>query len=204
MTQLQETLNILLHYDNVISGRTNYCRRHADFISSNCVEKKLKEKIKNGFVNKPIANDPVFNEISRECADIRIALHSYLCLNIIDIFSFDDEYNKFFVENKFDDSTLKTRINNVKTKNKEIRKKLDWKQLKRFRNQVLAHNLRDEKNRFSIKTLKEITNLLSNFEVAIAYSEIVLRLFDNIRAEFETEINEAQKALKSVIREKKS
>jgi hypothetical protein len=45
-------------------------------------------------------------------------------LNIIDIFSFNDEYNKYFVENRFHDENIRE-LKNVKTKNKNIRKKID-------------------------------------------------------------------------------
>jgi hypothetical protein len=65
-----------------------------------------------------IQNDPILAEISR-CADLKITLHSYLCLNIIDIFSFNDEYNKYFVENRFHDENIKLRIK--KCKNRKIK-----------------------------------------------------------------------------------
>jgi|GWRWMinimDraft_12_1066020.scaffolds.fasta_scaffold00762_8 hypothetical protein len=199
MNELQETLNILLHYDNIISGRTNFCKRNIDFNISDFIQNKL-SKIENYNPNIYIKNDPILAKISRECADLKITLHSYLCLNIIDIFSFNDEYNKYFVENRFNDENIKLRIRNVKTKNKNIRKKLDWKKLERFRNQILAHNLRDNENRLSVKVLKEITQFLSNLKSGIEFSEVILEMFDNIKFEFEKEITESQYALIDVIK----
>lgn len=92
------------------------------------------------------------------------------------------------------------RIKNVKTKNKNIKKKLDWKKLERFRNQILAHNLRNNENRLSVKVLKEITQFLSNLKSGIEFSEVILEMFDNIKFEFETEITESQYALIEVIK----
>ena len=157
-------------------------------------------KIENYNLNIIIENDPILAKISRECVDLKITLHSYLCLNIIDIFSFNDEYNKYFVENKFQDDSIKSRIKSVKTINKNIRKKLDWNKLERFRNQILAHNLRDDQKRLSVKVLKELTEFLLNLKSGIEFSEVVLEMFDNIRFEFEKEITESQYALIEVIK----
>lgn len=41
MNKLQETLNILLHYDNIISGRTNFCKRNIDFNIDDFIKSKL-------------------------------------------------------------------------------------------------------------------------------------------------------------------
>jgi hypothetical protein len=46
-------------------------------------------------------------------------------LNIIDIFSFNDEYNKYFVEkNRFHDENIRE-LEKCKNENKNIRKKID-------------------------------------------------------------------------------
>ena len=199
MNDIEETLSILLHYDNVISGRTNFCKRNIDFNVKEYVAKRLAER-KDYNPNIYIKDDPFLANISRECADLKITLHSYLCLNIIDIFSFNDEYNKYFIENRFQDENIKLRIKNVKEKNKVVRKKLDWKKLERFRNQILAHNLRDKENRLSVKVLKEISEFLSNLKIGIEFSEVVLEMFDNIKFEFEKEITESQYSLIEIIK----
>jgi len=203
MNELQETLNILLHYDNTISGRTNFCKRNIDFTIENYIAKRLSEQ-KDYNPNIYIKDDPFLASVSRECADLKITLHSYLCLNIIDIFSFNDEYNKYFVENRFQDDNIKLRIKNVKEKNKIVRKKLDWKKLERFRNQILAHNLRDNEKRLSIIVLKEISEFLSNLKSGVEFSEVILEMFDNIRFEFEKEITESQYSLIEIIKNLKN
>lgn len=77
MNELQETLNILLHYDNIISGRTNFCKRNIDFNINDFVQNKL-SKIENYNPNIYIQNDPILAEISRECADLKVLfIHIY-------------------------------------------------------------------------------------------------------------------------------
>lgn len=199
MNQIQETLLILNHFANVIRSRTDFCKRNINFSVSNCITEKMLDKIRQGLQPKAFSNDPLLTEISRECADIKIILHSYICLNIIDMFSFNDEYSKFFNEVKFGDNSIKNRIARVKSINKTIRNSINWKQLGDFRNKVLAHNLRDKNNshKFSIQQLRDLNkDILSNLENGIMYSEVVLKLFDNIEREFASEIIEAQEALK--------
>ena len=190
MTALDETLLILDHFNSLISGRTEYCRRNIDFNFKDCVhQKSLEAKNTNATIGK---------EIARECADKFIILHSYTCLNIIDMFSFNDEYNKFFSIGNINDVILKNRINNVKAKNKEIKKAIDWKKIGTYRNNVLAHNLRDNKNynRLSIDVLKDLKKeLLLNLNKSIEYSEVVLKLFENINLEFENELINAKKKI---------
>lgn len=199
MNKLEETLCILLHYYDTINGRTNFCKRNIDFNISDYISKRLLEN-KDYNSNIFTKDDPFLAKISRECADLKVTLHSYLCLNIIDIFSFNDEYNKYFIENLFEDEETKLRIKRVKEKNKLVRRKLDWKKLERFRNQILAHNLRDNNNNLSINVLKEITEFLLNLKAGVEFSEIILEIFDNIRNEFEKEITESKYALKEIIK----
>jgi hypothetical protein len=202
MTRLQETLLILHHFDSLISGRTDFCRRNIDFNISDCVTQKLLERVKAGVLPSELNSESISSVISRECADVKVILHSYISLNIIDMFSFNDEYNDFFNQERFDDIDLKQRVKKVKDKNKVIRKSFNWDLLSKIRNNVLAHNMRDKKNGkvLSLETLKELYNISSNIKYAIEYSEVTMKLFDNIKEEFEVELTEAQKVLMTVIR----
>jgi hypothetical protein len=202
MNKLEETLLILHHFDSLISSRTDFCRRHADFNIKDCVTSKLLDMVKQGRDSSELKNDEISKVVSRQCADIKITLHSYICLNIIDMFSFNDEYNDFFHNQRFDDITLKERINKVKKINKEIRKGFDWDQLKKIRNTVLAHNLRDntKSSTLALTNLKELYDILSNLKSSISYCETTMLLFDNIKNEFEDELIQAQRTVMLEIR----
>ena len=121
MNKLQESLIILRHFNNLIESRTNFCKRYSNFNVNDCVKEKMLEYLKNGSSLQDFKDEKIIGNISRECADTRIILHSYICLNIIDMFSFNDEYNKYFTVNICDDDSLKKKMINVKTKNKEIK-----------------------------------------------------------------------------------
>ena len=205
MTKLQETLLILHHFDSLISGRTDFCKRNIDFNTSDCVTQKLLERVRAGVLPSELNSEAISSVISRECADAKVTLLSYVSLNIIDMFSFNDEYNNFFHQERFDELDVKERVNKVKEKNKIIRKSFDWELLSKIRNNVLAHNMRDKKNgnALSLKTLKELHNISSNLKLAVEYSEVTMKLFDNIKEEFETELTQAQKALMTAIRDLK-
>lgn len=193
MNKISETLLVLDHLGRVIESRTKYCIRYINFNKFELIAKRMDEYIEKGYKPKDLGEGEIANQISRECADIRITLHNFSRLNIIDMFSFNDEYNDFFTEVHIENEELKRRIRNVKNKNKEIRKQLDWDQLKRFRNIAMAHNMRDKKNsnRLSFDVLKEINGILMNQTEAVEYSKVVLEIYQNIKMEFEREIIEA-------------
>lgn len=195
MEKLHETLLILDHFEGVIAGRKNYCKRNIGFNLSDCVSKELNEKMK---VNHDINSiSKISNEISRKCTDRKIILNSYISLNFIDMFSFNDEYTKFFNTTNFEDENIQKRILNVLKNNSEIKKKIDWEQLRKFRNNVLAHNLRDKQNyyKLSINTLKELSGFLNNLKASIEYCEVISEMFVNIENEFKNELIDAKKEL---------
>lgn len=124
MNRLHETLLILHHFDSVIFGRTKFCKKYSQFNMKDCVTKKMLERMNQDISIEEINSDIISEEISQECVNIRVCLHSYTCLNILDIFSFNEEYNDFFHHERFDNPELKARVNSVKEKNKILRKKL--------------------------------------------------------------------------------
>lgn len=197
MNKLQESLLILNHFDGLINGRTEFCKRHIGFTIEQCVKSKLINSMYENDVGKALKA----TEIARECADKRIIIHSYLCLNIIDMFSFDDEFIKYFNEKLTDDENIAIRIRKVRAENKLIRNKIDWQELKRFRNIALAHNLRDKKNeyRLSLITFIHLNNLIRDFEKAIQYCETVTKLFRNVKKEFKAELKDAKLELEKDI-----
>ena len=193
MDKISESLLILDHIGRIIKSRTDYCKRHIPFNILEEIGKRMDEYIKLGYNPKDLGEGEIAHKISRECSDIKITLHNYTRLNIIDMYSFNDEYNNFFIEINTINLNLKARIRKVRKKNKPLRNKLDWNQLIRFRNVVMAHNLRDKKesNRLSIKILKEINELMLDNEKGAKYADIVIEMFENIKLEFQTEIKEA-------------
>lgn len=202
MNNLQETLVILNHFEGRINGRTNYCKRNVDFNLADCVKTKLDEFYgENLEPNEKI--ELTNGSFAREYADKLIIIHSYLCLNIIDIFSFNDEYLKFFTEKITEDQNIASRIRKVREKNKEIRKKINWADLKNYRNIGLAHNLRhkdeNKEYRLSIKTMANISDFMKDLKKPIEYSETITLMFENIRNEFADELKEAYELLMSDI-----
>lgn len=201
MNKLQESLLILNHFDGLINGRTEFCKRHIGFTVEQCITSKLINSIYGGGIDNPLKNSLNHDKIARECADTRIIIHTYLCLNIIDMFSFDDEYIKCFNEKLSENENLSERIRKFRADNRSLRNKIDWGELKIFRNIVLAHNLRDKKNdnRLSLVTFVHLNNLIKDFEKAIQYCETVTKIFANIKKEFKFEITDAQLSLKNEI-----
>ena len=197
MNRLHESLLILNHFYNVINERNKYCKRYIGFTVESCVSSKLINSMYEGKIENPLKNQINHEIIARECADTKIMIHNYLCLNIIDMFSFNDEYINYFNEKLTDDEKIKKRIRLLRKENKLIRNNIDWKQLKRFRNIILAHNLRDKKNnnKLSLLTFVHLNNLIGDFENAIQYCEIIIEMFEKIEKEFKVEIENAQKSL---------
>ncbi len=145
----------------------------------------------NGFADNPkvLGEEPFLSLIANQCSDIRITIHNNFKLNIIDMFSFNEEYEKFFNENLTENSSLKNRITKLKAENKKIKNRIDWDELKAIRNTILAHNLRNKKenNQFAIKNLIVLHRLVFDFDRCIEYCEIIQTLFLRIKEEFESE-----------------
>ena len=196
--ELDSTLLVLTHLNETIKSRTNFCKRNVQFSYNECIRQKITEKIDLKIEISDSPSDPILAQIARECVDLKLIQHNYNRLNIIDMFSFNDEYCNFFSVEKFNDEITKKRIEKVKEINKTVRKKINWTQLQKFRNNILAHNLRDKKDNYKIalKTFSEIDIYLDKTSLAIEYSEVVLQIYQNIFQEFEVEIELAKENLK--------
>lgn len=206
MDKFYENLIILKHFYSIIKYRTDYCKKHIDFSTFNHVGKLMNFYIQNGIetdVTK-FKEEPYLSEFAEQASDIRLAIHNYLNINIIDIFSFDTEYNSFF-NLKIQDTDLKSRIEKVKNSNTNIRKQLNWDELKKIRNTVLAHNLRDKKSNynFDLESLIILNQIVFNFEEGIRISSVILEIYENIEKEFKIEIIEAEKYLENQINKMK-
>ncbi len=191
MKKLSETLIILDHLGSIIKERVDFCHRQKDY----CVNKEIKNYIFNkNFTHQELKEKGIIEELSRKDADIKVIIHNYTRLNIIDMFSFNDEYNGFFHENCSENNLIRERIRKVRNENKLIYKEFDWEQLRRYRNIINAHNLRDKKdsNKLSVKTLKEINKLMINGNIGIKYPERVLNIYKNIKSEFKIEIEKGK------------
>lgn len=196
--ELDSTLLVLNHLNETIKSRTNFIIRNEQFDYNECIRQKITEKIDLKIEISDLPSDPILTQIARECVDLKLILHNYSRLNIIDMFSFNEEYCKFFSVEKFNDENIKSRIEKVKKVNKAVRKKIDWTLLEKFRNNILAHNLRDDKDNYKIalKTFSEIDIYLDKTSFAIEYSEVVLQIYHNVFLEFELEIELAKENLR--------
>lgn len=206
MDKFYENLIILKHFYSIIKYRTDYCKKHINYSTFNHVGKLMNFYIQNGIetdVTK-FKEEPYLSEFAEQASDIRLAIHNYLNINIIDIFSFDTEYNSFF-NSKIQDTDLKSRIEKVKNSNTNIRKQLNWDELKKIRNTVLAHNLRDKKSNynFDLESLIILNQIVFNFEEGIRISSVILVIYENIEKEFKIEIIEAEKYLENQINKMK-
>ena len=191
MDKFYESLIILQHFKDKIKSRNEFCKRFSNFDVHNCVGEAMNHFIMNGYVEdvKILSQEPYISLIATQCSDIRITIHNNFCMNIIDMFSFNEEYEKFFSENLTENGNLKQRIIKVKRINKNLRSKIDWDELKSYRNTILAHNLRNKKdnNNLAVQNLIKLHKLIYDFEESIEYCEIIEILYNNIISEFNEE-----------------
>lgn len=191
MDKFYESLIILQHFNDKIKSRNEFCKRFSNFDVHNCIGEAMNHFIMNGYVEdvKILSQEPYISIIATQCSDIRITIHNNFCMNIIDMFSFNEEYEKFFSENSTENENLKERITKVKKINKNSRSKINWDELKLYRNTILAHNLRNKKddNNLAINNLIKLHKLIYNFDESIKYCEIIEILYNNIISEFSLE-----------------
>lgn len=131
MTKLEETLTILDFFGKRIKAKNDFLLRNKSFNIDICIKENLLQR-------KSI------DESSIDCKDKVVQIHTYFSMNIIDLASFIDEYDKRFDITVTDDKNIVERINNFKVKNKDLKRKVNWNKLKNIRNKVLAHNLRNK------------------------------------------------------------
>lgn len=126
-------------------------------------------------------------------------LNSLFYMTVIDSVSFLDEYQQVYgvkTETKYKD-----RIKITKAINKPLISKIcEWKDLRDFRNNLLAHNLRKGKNGnfvFSIENLDY--NAPRNLNDLFLLTNLIQLSTDTIYSEFENEIKEfASKITKEI------
>jgi hypothetical protein len=95
--------------------------------------------------------------------------HNLAYYVIMECLSFLDEYDSFFTEAKVEDQ-FKERVRNVrKVVNPLYRKIRSWKDLHNYRNKVIAHGWRDQKNgnRLTVPHKKNYDVPRSNFELQL-------------------------------------
>lgn len=116
-------------------------------------------------------------------------LNSLFYMAVIDSYSFLAEYEQVFgvmTENEFS-----KRIIDVKTINKPLINKIkEWKDLGNFRNQLLAHNLRQGKNGQFIFGLDNLDyNAPRTINDLFLLSNLIQFITQTFHLEFSTEIN---------------
>jgi hypothetical protein len=126
-------------------------------------------------------------------------LNSLFYMTIIDSVSFLDEYQQVYgvkTETKYKDRIIITKAINKPL----ISKICEWKDLRDFRNNLLAHNLRKGKNGdfvFSIENLDY--NAPRNLNDLFLLTNLIQFSTDTIYSEFENEIKEyASKSTKEI------
>lgn len=177
MSPLDETLTILDFYGKRIKGKNDFLIKHKSFDVNTYVANNIKLGLD-------------INEISFNCKEIVVQMHSYFSLNIIDLKSFNDEYNSFFNEKVTDNLILKNKISNFRQKNQKLYNQINWQNLNNIRNKVLAHNLRDKNNcnRLSLAQLKITNSMFNDLTYFTLICEIFQNFFKEFRETFENEI----------------
>lgn len=116
-------------------------------------------------------------------------LNSLFYMSVIESVSFLDEYQQVFGVKT--EKMFKDRIIVVKAINKPLISRIsEWKDLREFRNNLLAHNLRKGKNGdfiFSIKNLDY--NAPRNLYDLFLLSNLIMFSAETIYSEFKNEIN---------------
>ena len=184
MTELDESLTILDFYGGRIKGKNNFLMSNISFDINTCIKE-------NSLLGKNT------NEIGILCKDKIVQIHTYFSMNIIDLGSFIDEYDRKFISNVTDDATIAERITNFKTKNKDLKKKVNWNKLKNLRNTVFAHNLRNKRSsRLSINELFEANSMFNNLN---EFTSMILsfdEFFEKFQNEFKEEIKNGNESFK--------
>jgi hypothetical protein len=185
MTKLEETLTILDFYGKRIKGKNDFLIKNKSFNIDSYVKENLR-----------LGKNP--NEISVICKDILLQIHTYFSINIIDLVSFKNEYDNYFIEDITDEKSTKEKIKNFKNVNKDLKKKVAWNKLENIRNKVLAHNLRDKNNSYklSIEQLEEVNTMFNNLNEFTSKIESFNVFFEKFQKEFETEIKKGYESYK--------
>lgn len=196
ITKLQETLSILNFYNGRIEGKLKFIKKNKDFNFNQCFEKEFKRNI-NPNENFEQNRIRITNIIKENCNDRLNQIHSYFSMNLIEMKSFYDEYKNFNVKCT-DKISEKNRIEKIRSENASLMKKINWIKIERFRNEVLAHNMREnnKEKSLAIKTLIEFNSFFSKLDEFIIFCDIQNQIFRNIKLEFSNEINEANEAIK--------
>lgn len=113
-----------------------------------------------------------------------VSLYNTIIMNVC---SFLDEYNKHFLfraEPEFHD-----RISQVKKIAKPAFKKInDWKDIRDYRNHMIAHNFRIDGDKFSLNTLGQYNAPRTYRDLAVLRKHLNM-VYTVIEAEFKNEIN---------------
>jgi hypothetical protein len=153
-----------------------------------------------GYRNQLLVDFEFPTKDSEKFIDKELTLfNSLFYMTVIDSVSFLDEYQQVFgvkTEKKYKDRIIIT-----KAINKPLISKIsEWKDLREFRNNLLAHNLRKGKNGdyvFSIENLDY--NAPRNLNDLFLLTNLIQLSTDTIYSEFENEIKEhASKSTKEI------
>jgi hypothetical protein len=144
-----------------------------------------------GYRNQLLVDFEFPTKKSEKIIDKELTLfNSLFYMTVIDSVSFLDEYQQVFgvkTENKYKDRIIITKAINKSL----ISKICEWKDLRDFRNNLLAHNLRKGKNGdyiFSIENLDY--NAPRNLNDLFLLTNLIQFSTDTINSEFENEIKE--------------
>jgi hypothetical protein len=144
-----------------------------------------------GYRNQLLVDFEFPTKDSEKIIDKELTLfNSLFYMTVIDSVSFLDEYQQVFgvkTEKKY-----KERIIITKAINKPLISKIsEWKDLREFRNNLLAHNLRKGKNGDYIFSIENIDyNAPRNLNDLFLLTNLIQFSADTIYSEFENEIKE--------------
>lgn len=144
-----------------------------------------------GFRNQLLVDFGFPTKDSEKIIDKELTLlNSLFYLTVIDSVSFLDEYQQVFGIKT--EKNFKDRIIITKSINRPLISKIcEWKDLRDFRNNLLAHNLRKGKNGVYVFSIENLDyNAPRNLNDLFLLTNLVQFSTDTINSEFENEIKE--------------
>lgn len=147
-------------------------------------------------IEEVIINDRFIREYNNITFSQGITKTLSAYLNILQS-SFLDEYTNHFNCQKYSDNELSKRIQKIQNFNKPLLDIIEnkWSDIKRFRNNCSAHNLRIKKNNKNYESIFQLENII-DYSIPYYFGEhklfldIIEIIISNIYFEFVNEIND--------------
>ena len=192
MTKLSECLIILnfigLKIEHLYTVYVNY--GFTDLQTG--IGRDLYRKLYNLGISEDILNSEKYSQfIEIETSEKFALAHENFAKGIIDLYSFKQEYDDFFNLNCTEDELISERILKFKKENKNLLNELDWDEIRKLRNTILAHNLRDKEGRLAGDNLANFALLSLDYKKGLLYFTQMNILYQNLKRDFGAEFRQA-------------